>query len=105
MTMRLPRFRLRTLMVAVAAAGLALAWVSVRARQLAALATYHAAEARALDRLADHGSMSMGRPERRRVEIAGEWRRHLDRAERCRRAASRPWLPVPADTRLVVVID
>jgi hypothetical protein len=88
--MRLPRFRLRTLMIAVAVAGIAL---DLHTRSCASrqLAVYHDKESLKLLPCGEHERLFDARRQR-----AWIWW-HLDLAAKYRRAADHPWLPVPPD--------
>ena len=89
-TFPLPRFRLRTLMVAVAIMGLACGGEAMRRRRAAFLARAEWHEGRSLDPgliFTKEGDLLAAKP----------WAYHRDMAAKYEQAASRPWLPVPPD--------
>src|SRR5829696_7488312 len=108
--MRLPRFRLRTLMIAVVVIGIPIGIVMDRQNRFWRLHQYHQARRLLLTRYKEgghsghdgdrgrwfHGHVGADMREFTEREYAVlHW--HEDLAEKYRRAASRPWLPVPPD--------
>jgi hypothetical protein len=101
--MRLPRFRLRTLMIAVAVVGILFGSgleLHRRSVRFQALAERHGSEAHVMH---IRGSNGRAGGELRVLSIndvpidrkLADW--HLELRDRYRLAAGRPWLPVPPD--------
>src|SRR5262245_36624811 len=109
--MRFPRFRIRTLMIAVVVAGLILGGLEISRRRamLLALAESHMAEER-MHRLSVEAATNEAEYEASQRSLAGErlWReraeynareasRHGQMAKQYLQAARSPWLPAPPD--------
>jgi hypothetical protein len=93
--MRLPRFRLRTLMLAVALAAILMAVVGVLAARhdhFRSMALSHGRQARRLEKLAANAA---GKDREKAILRRFVW--HADLHDKYARAAKRPWLPVVPD--------
>jgi hypothetical protein len=88
---RPPRFRLRTLLVAVAAVGFSL-WLMARRERFRGLAAHHRSRA---SRGATPHVFIAGRPVCSLPTPRGLW--HAEVADKFERAAAHPWLPVAPD--------